>query len=268
MRVTSHPTQVTLQLVKRLQQQHLHNHNNNIYTITMPYYTLTPHSTMCCYALATSSHSHSTRSRCPLPEANLVSTLSPCKAGTQDTVRHQKSAKHARSRPTKSKNRTHQRQVRIRPRSLQKMVQTITHIMVYMHTRTKHNDMEDTKLCIKCQQRKPLHVFEKKKRELNRRNICETCRKGADRLTRVLKRKHVREHGMPAHFSTCKVCNGAPRTLVFDHCHKTNMFRGWICRNCNAAIGKLGDDYNGLNKALQYLREFETAQTLFAMKFV
>ena len=124
------------------------------------------------------------------------------------------------------------------------------------------------KLCIRCHQEKPIEVFEKKKRELNRRNICKTCRTTTARVTNALKRAHVRSHGRPDHFSKCSICKSRPRTLVFDHCHKTNMFRGWICRGCNAAIGKLGDDYNGLQRAVLYIREFEAAQTLSVMAYV
>ena len=45
--------------------------------------------------------------------------------------------------------------------------------------------------------------------------------------------------------------------LLVDHCHETGEFRGWICRNCNQGIGKLGDDVEGLVKALNYLLRFK-----------
>jgi len=41
--------------------------------------------------------------------------------------------------------------------------------------------------------------------------------------------------------------------LLVDHNHVTGKFRGWICRNCNQGIGKLGDNIDGLVKALNYL---------------
>jgi len=40
---------------------------------------------------------------------------------------------------------------------------------------------------------------------------------------------------------------------VLDHCHTTQEFRGWLCSDCNVAIGKLGDDTQGVLKALDYL---------------
>lgn len=33
--------------------------------------------------------------------------------------------------------------------------------------------------------------------------------------------------------------------LVFDHCHDTLAHRGWLCDNCNRAMGMLGDDITG-----------------------
>src|SRR3990170_5510904 len=33
----------------------------------------------------------------------------------------------------------------------------------------------------------------------------------------------------------CEICNFAGR-IQFDHCHKTGVFRGWICYQCNSAL--------------------------------
>lgn len=115
----------------------------------------------------------------------------------------------------------------------------------------------DQKECIRCFTIKPICVFEKKKRELNYRNICKTCRTTTAKITNKLRRTHIKQHGKPPSRTPCPICNQTPKTLVFDHCHETHLFRGWICRNCNAAIGKLGDNVQGLQKALEYLQQFE-----------
>lgn len=44
------------------------------------------------------------------------------------------------------------------------------------------------------------------------------------------------------------------KALALDHCHDTNEFRGWLCNNCNTAIGKLGDNLPGVMRAAGYLR--------------
>lgn len=44
------------------------------------------------------------------------------------------------------------------------------------------------------------------------------------------------------------------RSLALDHCHETGKFRGWLCSKCNASIGGLGDNEDGLLRAVAYLR--------------
>jgi hypothetical protein len=51
----------------------------------------------------------------------------------------------------------------------------------------------------------------------------------------------------------CEICERAP-PVHCDHDHRTGKFRGWLCRMCNTAIGSLGDDVEGLERALAYLR--------------
>jgi len=45
-----------------------------------------------------------------------------------------------------------------------------------------------------------------------------------------------------------------------DHCHDTDVFRGWLCHRCNVGIGFLGDTLEGLNKAIAYLEKFERSK--------
>jgi hypothetical protein len=52
---------------------------------------------------------------------------------------------------------------------------------------------------------------------------------------------------------SCELC-GSKEKLNYDHCHDTMKFRGVLCWNCNASIGKLGDDVAGLQRAVDYLR--------------
>ena len=48
---------------------------------------------------------------------------------------------------------------------------------------------------------------------------------------------------------------------MLDHCHETNQFRGWICRNCNTGIGNLGDNVEGLENAIRYLKRNKEHET-------
>jgi hypothetical protein len=41
--------------------------------------------------------------------------------------------------------------------------------------------------------------------------------------------------------------------LVVDHCHTSGVVRGILCRQCNAALGKLGDSKSSIMLVLEYL---------------
>ncbi len=122
------------------------------------------------------------------------------------------------------------------------------------------------KRCKHCKQTRQIDLFELKPTEASYRNICRPCRNYAKRTLRRLKNNHIKQYGKPDS-GPCRVCE-RHLPLVFDHCHKSLRFRGWICKDCNAAIGKLGDDLAGVERALTYLREFDTAQTLLSLSGV
>lgn len=54
----------------------------------------------------------------------------------------------------------------------------------------------------------------------------------------------------------CAICGRAPgrRSLAVDHDHDTGKVRGLLCGRCNSALGLLGDNLVGVERALQYLR--------------
>lgn len=53
----------------------------------------------------------------------------------------------------------------------------------------------------------------------------------------------------------CECCGRLPeKTLHLDHDHRTGKFRGWICQQCNHALGLLGDDLASIEKAAEYLK--------------
>ena len=62
----------------------------------------------------------------------------------------------------------------------------------------------------------------------------------------------------------CAICkthvSDLPRPLVVDHVHgmEGNPFgvRGLLCYGCNTGLGALGDDIEGLEVALQYLKDY------------
>jgi hypothetical protein len=57
---------------------------------------------------------------------------------------------------------------------------------------------------------------------------------------------------------SCKLCGKHEdlfdRGLYVDHCHDTGDVRGLLCVGCNAGLGMLGDNVEGLERAISYLK--------------
>lgn len=50
----------------------------------------------------------------------------------------------------------------------------------------------------------------------------------------------------------CEIC-GSVAEIVFDHCHSSDQFRGWICAQCNRILGGVRDSPQLLRKLAAYL---------------
>lgn len=65
------------------------------------------------------------------------------------------------------------------------------------------------------------------------------------------------ERRLAAQSGRCKLCTRTPedngRRLAVDHDHDTGHVRGLLCTGCNSALGALGDNAEGLRRALEYL---------------
>lgn len=48
--------------------------------------------------------------------------------------------------------------------------------------------------------------------------------------------------------------SGKSRQLCVDHCHKTGAIRQLLCNRCNTLIGKVDDNVDLLQKAVEYLK--------------
>jgi hypothetical protein len=58
--------------------------------------------------------------------------------------------------------------------------------------------------------------------------------------------------------AVCECCGRPPpgkQSLHLDHCHATNVFRGWLCNNCNLGLGHFADSTDRLSLAIAYLRK-------------
>jgi hypothetical protein len=132
------------------------------------------------------------------------------------------------------------------------------------------------KTCTKCLETKPTSEFSMKRGQPQSR--CKTCHsayykeyysnaenraKHLERLTRNQKRAHRESLGFFSEESyeefrrrnggICELCNSKP-SRVLDHNHTTGKPRGMLCTGCNTGIGQLGDNLEGLERAMEYLR--------------
>ena len=76
--------------------------------------------------------------------------------------------------------------------------------------------------------------------------VCRECK-----TTISSEQRRVRKNA-PSKPDRCDCCH-ANKKLQIDHIHKTLIFRGWVCRNCNTGIGALGDNLKGILQAAVYL---------------
>jgi len=53
--------------------------------------------------------------------------------------------------------------------------------------------------------------------------------------------------------TTCDICGKESNTLRLDHDPHTKEARGLLCGDCNTGIRLLGDDIEGLTRAMDYL---------------
>ena len=123
--------------------------------------------------------------------------------------------------------------------------------------------LEETgRKCINCGETKSVTEFYKepnsnKEGKVYYRTECKDCerakKKVKDKLLSKMfgssaKLKENRPYGTP-----CAICEKPMDKPIFDHCHETGEFRGWLCNGCNIGLGHLGDNLEGLMKAVRYL---------------
>tara|TARA_R110001583_G_scaffold55112_1_gene167906 strand:- start:4 stop:495 length:492 start_codon:yes stop_codon:yes gene_type:complete len=122
----------------------------------------------------------------------------------------------------------------------------------------------DTRVCIECYEEKPLKEFEfSMGSHQGVRGNCKKCRN----RSRSIREAYRKKNGQPDKNYKCPICDRkkeewvsasrAGQSWAVDHCHKTEVVRGYLCHNCNAGLGLLKDDINNLEKGIQWLRRNE-----------
>ena len=126
--------------------------------------------------------------------------------------------------------------------------------------------LKDIKLCIKCNEWKPVNSFVTGSRggggldpdSKPRERVCKKCRNKQNVIIRKLKETHP----TPKKGYKCPICLEIADPPSLDHDHETGAFRGWLCNKCNAALGFFNDDLDRLKRAVKYTKEFEDNKPL------
>ena len=118
----------------------------------------------------------------------------------------------------------------------------------------------ETKVCVKCDQEKPLTEFGMASGGNYRRSECKPCTKKL--------RKEVQNIDIPPPPDdyVCPIClkneeecrgkGGKAGTWCKDHDHATGLFRGFLCHQCNRGAGAFKDDIEKLRRLIAYLEDF------------
>jgi 23S rRNA G2069 N7-methylase RlmK/C1962 C5-methylase RlmI len=57
----------------------------------------------------------------------------------------------------------------------------------------------------------------------------------------------------------CEICGELHFRIVFDHCHASGFFRGWLCDRCNRTLGMVKDSVELLRTLAQYVEDARNA---------
>jgi hypothetical protein len=123
----------------------------------------------------------------------------------------------------------------------------------------------ETLFCYTCKKSYPFDSFANDKGcKYGKRPLCVDCsakRKRGQYLESRLTKENT--HPIPR---GCEICGIAfdlqakkgekgKDTPHWDHIHEIEIFRGWLCHNCNSALGQFGDNYRILEIAIEYLKK-------------
>lgn len=114
-------------------------------------------------------------------------------------------------------------------------------------------------VCIRDRHAAPEHLAVRRMRaSIPKNRVKHQERLRARRVANLesIRQKERSRRGLPAPTrprpDACECC-GNKGAVSLDHCHVTNIFRGWLCGSCNRGLGLLGDDVEGVTKILEYL---------------
>ena len=124
----------------------------------------------------------------------------------------------------------------------------------------------DVKKCNTCGEEKPYSDYYKYARNKDGfMHICKVCHSEKGKDLHLLRKFGITRDEYNDLYNeqngSCACCGKHQVelnvTMAVDHCHETGRVRGLLCGPCNRGIGMLGDNIEGLRKALKYLEDAE-----------
>jgi hypothetical protein len=118
---------------------------------------------------------------------------------------------------------------------------------------------QETKLCNQCLKVLPIGLFSFNSGASHRRSKCKKC----DNVQKQQRNKFRLFTPPPNH--VCPICNrtefevqgkggGKSGAWCLDHNHLTGEYRGFLCHECNRALGNFKDSISLLESAIKYLK--------------
>lgn len=104
-----------------------------------------------------------------------------------------------------------------------------------------------TKICRICNTDKPIEDF-----HLDRGSPYSKCKNCFSEYQKILRQIKKTAPPKPSD-GKCECCGKTVTKWICDHYPNTEIFRGWVCGDCNIASGLVGDSYHGAVKLLNYL---------------
>lgn len=111
----------------------------------------------------------------------------------------------------------------------------------------EENTTDNTKVCRICKIEKSVEEF-----YLDRGAVYSKCKDCCKEYSVNLKQAKENAPNKPEN-NSCQCCGKLTEKWYCDHHPNTNLFRGWVCFECNTAAGNVGDHYTGAVKLLNYL---------------
>jgi len=123
---------------------------------------------------------------------------------------------------------------------------------------------QELKKCIKCGEEKTLSNYTKAGGANYFRTACKSCESELSKARQKLKAKFIDSY--PDENYECPICKrkeievrglGGKKTSSWccDHDHKSGKFRGWLCHDCNRALGNFKDSTDILKRASDWLEK-------------